>query len=797
MASISIGSTPSGGGTPFSALGSLAVAAAKEVFGTGVKAEIDMETGRTELMSLFQNAMKLKEKDAETLAKDFRRKMEQAALRYRLSMKEIDSVFFDLVRPALEANMSLDQAFTLAVNSARVGKSFRVEMPQVSKDMTALLRGQEPEGRSQLVDALDVKKGDVVRAQTAPGGAYAFWAGRLQNAEKFAERREQTTDARLTQLRTGSEFAAKGVLDGLMNPRGRTLSPGEWNGHEGWASVVAYLEKARTTDEFLPEKFIDAAKAGVKEVSERRKIAEKRVEAWLEGERRGGALNPRAHAETLTRLMAPVVREKEEEERRLAILAEATDMFTRQRATAGRGLSGQRGGASPQGGSSSASAGKVRGAAAGRGNAIPSSARTRLSAVNTALGREAVLATPSEEEDPAIKSQDALKESLKQTTEQVHAQADALEAQAAAEGKSKSELRALTIAQLEKQRADLEATESVIPGYIQELEKRIDAEKRMLRLEQAGEEATATKKRKDELKAEADKRTKEEGDKADKVAGDIQGGFRKAFVDAVNGADNVLENLGKSLQKTLTNAVADALYDALLEEPIKKFSKELSRAIRGLSGDKSEAASSSDGKGLSLEGGAAKMPGGGVEGGASGGAGGGFLSGIGDALSRMGGELWKTVESIGGTLKGALSGLLESFTKPSSGEGGSWFSAILGLLPFAKGGAFPAGTGLSAYASQIVDRPTLFPFAKGIGLMGEAGAEGILPLRRDAQGRLGVSASGVGMGGGGIVFSPTSVFHVDARSDRGAVIADMQRLLGNNNRAQMEHLQRLRVVPQS
>ena len=45
-----------------------------------------------------------------------------------------------------------------------------------------------------------------------------------------------------------------------------------------------------------------------------------------------------------------------------------------------------------------------------------------------------------------------------------------------------------------------------------------------------------------------------------------------------------------------------------------------------------------------------------------------------------------------------------------------------------------------------VDKPTLFPFAKGIGLMGEAGPEAIMPLRRGPSGRLGVEAAGGGVG---------------------------------------------------
>ena len=87
-------------------------------------------------------------------------------------------------------------------------------------------------------------------------------------------------------------------------------------------------------------------------------------------------------------------------------------------------------------------------------------------------------------------------------------------------------------------------------------------------------------------------------------------------------------------------------------------------------------------------------------------------------------------------------------------------AAIIGPITKMLGGLFPgfkladggvfAANGIVPYAmGGIVDRPTLFPFANGgtigTGLMGEAGPEAIMPLRRGADGRLGVTSSQAGI----------------------------------------------------
>ncbi|HHR6128935.1 TPA: phage tail tape measure protein, partial [Providencia alcalifaciens] len=80
----------------------------------------------------------------------------------------------------------------------------------------------------------------------------------------------------------------------------------------------------------------------------------------------------------------------------------------------------------------------------------------------------------------------------------------------------------------------------------------------------------------------------------------------------------------------------------------------------------------------------------------------------------------------------------------------------------ANGGVYNT-PGLSAYSGQIVSKPTLFPFARGAGLMGEAGPEAILPLRRGIDGKLGVVAANANKNAGG--FYQTN--HITIQNDGG------------------------------
>jgi len=64
------------------------------------------------------------------------------------------------------------------------------------------------------------------------------------------------------------------------------------------------------------------------------------------------------------------------------------------------------------------------------------------------------------------------------------------------------------------------------------------------------------------------------------------------------------------------------------------------------------------------------------------------------------------------------------------------------IVPSAKGNVFAKNKIVPYAYGGIVNKPTVFPMANGMGLMGEAGPEAIMPLKRGANGKLGVQSSG-------------------------------------------------------
>lgn len=122
--------------------------------------------------------------------------------------------------------------------------------------------------------------------------------------------------------------------------------------------------------------------------------------------------------------------------------------------------------------------------------------------------------------------------------------------------------------------------------------------------------------------------------------------------------------------------------------------------------------------------------------------------------------------------------LLSSFMPSIFGSKG-----LVPLLPNANGNAFSGGKVMAFANGGIVSSATAFPMRGGLGLMGEAGPEAIMPLTRGANGKLGVQAQGGG-GGGSFTYAP----NIDARGADAAVVARLEAAL---QRAQAEFTDRV------
>lgn len=104
-----------------------------------------------------------------------------------------------------------------------------------------------------------------------------------------------------------------------------------------------------------------------------------------------------------------------------------------------------------------------------------------------------------------------------------------------------------------------------------------------------------------------------------------------------------------------------------------------------------------------------------------------------DALKTVASSLINTVYNIamrpvqnalGGAIAQGMSGLLS------------------GMMPFAQGGVFQGGRVTAFAKGGVVGGPTAFGMQGGMGLMGEAGPEAIMPLTRGPDGALGIRAHG-------------------------------------------------------
>ncbi|WP_299041163.1 phage tail tape measure protein [uncultured Tateyamaria sp.] len=120
-------------------------------------------------------------------------------------------------------------------------------------------------------------------------------------------------------------------------------------------------------------------------------------------------------------------------------------------------------------------------------------------------------------------------------------------------------------------------------------------------------------------------------------------------------------------------------------------------------------------------------------------------------------------DHVGGLLASGAGGLLEN------------------ILPFADGAPFSQGRVMPFATGGVVSSATPFGMRGGMGVMGEAGPEAIMPLARGPDGKLGVRGGG-GQSGPTVVMNITTPDVQGFARSQNQIAAQMNRALSRANR---------------
>ena len=107
-------------------------------------------------------------------------------------------------------------------------------------------------------------------------------------------------------------------------------------------------------------------------------------------------------------------------------------------------------------------------------------------------------------------------------------------------------------------------------------------------------------------------------------------------------------------------------------------------------------------------------------------------------------------------------------------------SLVQGILPFADGAPFSQGRVMPFAQGGIVSTATGFGMRGGVGLMGEAGPEAIMPLARGPDGKLGVK--GGASGGTTVVMNITTPDVQGFQRSQSQIAAQLSRALNTGTR---------------
>ncbi len=163
----------------------------------------------------------------------------------------------------------------------------------------------------------------------------------------------------------------------------------------------------------------------------------------------------------------------------------------------------------------------------------------------------------------------------------------------------------------------------------------------------------------------------------------------------------------------------------------------------------------------------------------------GFSGGLRRAFDGLVFDGLKLSDALGVVAKAMVNTAYNAATRPVTDYFGGLLAngvngLVSGLMPFANGAPFSQGRVMPFAKGGVVSSATGFGMRGGMGLMGEAGPEAIMPLARGADGRLGVR--GAGGGNVNLTMNITTPDVQGFQRSQGQIAAQMSRAMGRGQR---------------
>lgn len=197
---------------------------ATTVFGTGLKFDQQMETGRLGIAGILMSMTKLNSKELELnqalgIANQTMKQIQQNAVKIGLPAQDMLTAFQSVVGPALTAKMTLEEIVKLTATGTKAVKTMlgpQGNDVQIAQELRSMVSGNIDQN-SQVARAMGITNAEVERAKTQAGGLFAYLMEKLSGFTALAEEWPKTMTGSIEKFKAMFQQSSGSAFETIFN----------------------------------------------------------------------------------------------------------------------------------------------------------------------------------------------------------------------------------------------------------------------------------------------------------------------------------------------------------------------------------------------------------------------------------------------------------------------------------------------------------------------------------------------------------------------------------------------------